>query len=1241
MIKKLLSPLLIGLLIGLAVPQFSNAATPHLDINEDTDKVPAVETNPTYDQTPPAERICDGRTQVHQHFNISTDTNHRVFREAIHSFAIVLDTDYDSNTMPEVGVPAENDFLTNIDTTTMLCTDGNSTYRNCGFDKVIDLGHVIYSGPERNGTKITYKRLEWIDGNPRGLLWEYGQNNTSDLTLLPWLDSGENKLEAISFEPLDYEEAQTATTESWTKLEMFYYNPTTDNRSDLNTYHHVYPIPVDRNGDDIPDTNVDPDGDYILWYGLNATVRSLWNACPTETPTCARLDIDPTAFYVDDLFTKNPIAVTAYDTNGQDITNDVEYHYTSETFAGSGQTVGQFKYGPSGASAGRDVVTGDSTVKFTKLQPGDRLHVEVVGAEDVCYQDLEAPYCSDLTVQHNAHNVNASAEASNGEPWDFDITYSCPGGSFDGNTSPYSTTDSPVGYVCEAPNRVTVQADHDVYGYCSGGFRPRTDEVVCTDLTITEPAGGVVDPESFPLNVNVEMTGSDGQPWESDVTYESTDAQSTFDGHTEPYTTGSLGVSYNSLREATVTVSAVDDRDNVCYDSFTYTFTPVIEPVCADLNILTPRGGEINPDSMPLNIQVEMIDTNGDTWISDVTYDSTDSSSTFDGHSEPYTTSDLSVGYQSEQEATVTVSAIDDVNNVCFESFTYTFPGDDDDDDDNDDNDDNDDDDDDITGVVGNLSKYIFTFNFIYEKNQYSDEGVFFSHDQDYVFYTLEYEPDPKDTTVTFTDEMWTDAAGLRGYLGDRSESGGSVKLDTSLSPTEQAALGTYTYSSILKLGLTNDAEIGTDALGQYADDNNLNWIAYTKDYSLPQSDPNTYDIVYECEYDAEGVLASTDICFDPSTSPSAGQVVIENAGTLQSDEVVRIRYVGRVDSHLECDSAEDECLTEQFINTAYATGSNDETVEAEATLVVLCSYLVTRGAGDVYLEVQLEEGSDLSCIFVEEEENYRNVDALVILEAPTETVEEADTFTSGVYEPTVYSDVTISVCDNEEYDENLVGNLSSYVCEIVNTVSDLWKREVVEETQESQVSLSTRNVETNQGNQTSFNSWDSLYSALHNTNNPNSGILYYQGKGGDDTITISNIEVPEGAWTLIVTDATLKIASDIRYSNTFTAPNIPSIAFIVQGGDIYITTGAHQLVGVYYTDQNFTGDERSAVNDPLTFYGSIYGNIQPLLDVANYVGPATLDGAGIVVRYDSRIILNTPPGLSEYVDVSTEKGVN
>ena len=222
-----------------------------------------------------------------------------------------------------------------------------------------------------------------------------------------------------------------------------------------------------------------------------------------------------------------------------------------------------------------------------------------------------------------------------------------------------------------------------------------------------------------------------------------------------------------------------------------------------------------------------------------------------------------------------------------------------------------------------------------------------------------------------------------------------------------------------------------------------------------------------------------------------------------------------------------------------------------------------------------------------------------------------------------------------------MVGNLSSYVCEIITSVSDLWKSSTVEGTTESLVSQATRNAVTNQ-NLESYSSWDELYEDLHNHNNPDSGILYFDGsRSTSSTITLDTMTVPSGAWTLIVENAQLNLTGNISYDTTTDVTDMPSVAFVVLGGDIYIGRNAKEISGVFYTDQAFNGEERSAVTDELTIYGSIYGYVQPLLDSANYVGPPTLDGGGIVVRYDSRIILNTPPALSEYVDVNTEQGVN
>jgi hypothetical protein len=548
---------------------------------------------------------------------------------------------------------------------------------------------------------------------------------------------------------------------------------------------------------------------------------------------------------------------------------------------------------------------------------------------------------------------------------------------------------------------------------------------------------------------------------------------------------------------------------------------------------------------------------------------------------------------------------------------------------------------------VGEFEKYIFTFNFAAEKNSYSDDNVFFSHDEDRSFYTLEYDPAGGEGAIVFRDEMWEDP--LEGQRGDGSPSGGEISLATDYGDLVSARYGgqTYSYGSIEAYGFGDVHERNTEGIREeiedWHQDEYKSFIPYIKWTNGPLD-----EMIYECQYDENDLLQNENACYNPDYFPeNGGEVIIENVGWIEDqdpDATIRIRYVGIVSAGVSCDSEDDECLTEEFENEAEVSVYDGAAVlEAEARLVSLCSYLVTRNAGDVFLEVELEGGSDISCIFAEEEgvsSDFRNVDALVILEADSDDDDDGDTDPIEAAYTADYSISTTSLCDDTGESEGLIGNLSSYVCEIVTSVSELWKSESVEGTTESVVSQATRNAETTQLLD-SYNTWDELYNDLYNHNNPDSGILYFDGdESQSGTITLGQIEIPEGAWTLIVENAQLNITQDISYG-TGSPTNMPSMAFITLGGDIYIGSGAHEIVGVYYTDQAFDGDERSAVSDDLTIYGSIYGYIQPLLNAANYVGPPTLDGGGIVVRYDSRIILNTPPALSEYVDINTEQAVN
>lgn len=546
---------------------------------------------------------------------------------------------------------------------------------------------------------------------------------------------------------------------------------------------------------------------------------------------------------------------------------------------------------------------------------------------------------------------------------------------------------------------------------------------------------------------------------------------------------------------------------------------------------------------------------------------------------------------------------------------------------------------------LGTFNKYIFTFNFSAEKNPYSDEGVFFAHDEDRAFYTLEYDPAGPEDQIIFTDDMWGEDLD--------SDYGGTVHLAESYSELTSGKVygNSYNYSSIVNFGFGSDHEYYTDEI---AGKLNMSASDYRTFVPYIKFDSNTESVLIDaCEYDeTSGELTTETVCYDPNITPETdGEVRIENAGSVEDDygsgAVIRIRYVGVVDSGLNCSDSSDDCLTEEFQNNAQVEVYDDVALEADARLVVLCSYLLTQNAGDVYLEIGLRGGSDLSCIYVDEDTNYSgyaNTDALVILDDGSSETSTSDTGSTDLTVAT-YSASTVSVCDGD-YDNSLIGNLSSYVCEIVNSVSDLWKKSTVESTTESRVMTATRNVSTNQTvgyGSSPVSDWNGLVSTLSNNNNPDNHILYFDGSMGS-ALNLGKLEVSEGAWTVIVENADLKLGGNISYKTVTGAgdyKNLPSVAFVVLGGNIYVEDSAYSLVGVYYTDQKFDGDLRSPVNGELTVDGSFYGNVQDLLDKAKYVAPPTSSGGGLVIRYDSRILLNTPPGLSEYVDIRSKEGTN
>jgi hypothetical protein len=781
-------------------------------------------------------------------------------------------------------------------------------------------------------------------------------------------------------------------------------------------------------------------------------------------------------------------------------------------------------------------------------------------------------------------------------------------------------------------------------GLCSDEFTitKQPENVICEDLQLSPDSVSMDlgDEDAGTINGTVTVQASDSS-WTGTLIIERDGSGELYysDGSSSGYGDGHLSIPVSGTSstvtftyrngEATDTVSAyIDNEENLCSDDFTID-QPV--EVCEDI--------EFEDDELQVDYNCEDVDTSvcvegaaGQTSRTiEICYEDEDGD---DGEWEYNGRT-----YEGCHEITVNVDAGEEecldltFNEVCEDAQIEVLEN----------------------GEVcedipveevelGEFEKFIYTFNFASEKNSYSDDGVFFSHDEDRAFYTLQYDPTGDEEAITFTDDMWD--GDLEGTSGDGDSSGGNVSLATTSAELMEGESGFYNYSLITNMGFGDEHEENSQDIADGLNSGEIpvqSFVAYVK-YSY--DDDSVY--IRECEYDEDDELETEGVCYDPDHFPeTTGDVVIENAGTVEEDygegATIRIRYVGVIDSGLDCGDEADECLTEEFENHAEVSVYNGfDSLEADARLVVLCSYLMTQNAGDVYLEVSLEAGSDISCIFVDEEEatssDYRNTDALVILEDTDSGSSSTSTLSNS------YSSSTVSFCDDDS-SNSLISNLSSYVCEIVAKVASVWSSTIVEETTESHLSIAARNAETAQlSNDDSYANWAELEDTLTNTNNEDSHILYFDGSQSSGTLTLGALEVPAGAWTVVVDGANLRLNGNITYasvSNPSDYKNLPSIAFVVLGGDIYIDNLPSTLSGVFYTDQKFDGDERSAVNEQLTVIGSIYGNIQTLIERAKYVGPPTIDGGGIVIKYDSRILLNTPPGLSEYVDINTEKGVN
>ena len=1321
-------------------------------------------TSPAYDETPANQYTCNGRSHTHYYTLQSIDTPTLEHWTAVHAFAMVLDNNTGQNWIPDNGTanPTTNDFLSNVDTQNMTCSLGSATTAMvpCGFSTKNGLNQVIASGWHNDPddgtpiqTTVTYERLNFLPGNPRGLVWRYSANAPGDLRRVEWLKGYNPSLpldttwadgdptnmpnpsinESISFNLTGFEEQFSATTYSYTLVEHMHIHPNA-NKSNLNNWSHYYTINADPNQDGI--STADPDGDYVYWHGINAVNRSIFDDCEAVDPVCTDLYLDPPleipAESADGVY---EVSITVEDELGDPY--DGEYTYTSDGTCEfhSSQLAAILGFGsPS-------MTTQQESVWVHSCSEGDTISIQENEFPAACSDSYTIPvgtYCGDGEIQDpnddgeseqcddgnnqdgdgcsstcqnettlfceelsigsprsitaenagNVYRVSIDATDQLDGQWGGPFTYRSSRQTEGTSTCMFSATEFDANQNSGFTTLTTTATQVWVFG-CSPGdmiiAHDLNDERSCYDsLSIPLVTGDDDDDDDdddsctglsfdpdwinqrnlgrtiFTITPNGAWTGqwnwyaetSPGDP--IGFFYIPDGDPNTEDDLDDNIITDAMSVGYNNPgRGAGDRIVVVNTDDPECRGSIRVRANSgninggggngnrcgdgrikspndngiyetcddgnqingdgcsnmcELEDFCAGIEIISPDPSTLDFNNMADTgtLQVRAYDHNGDTWThpngDTFTWAKLQGGTVIfdDQQHQPWSVVSTNQDTVSYEKTGLGNSQFEVRNNDFYPTCSIPFE---------------------TQGSDDTLTKHVNTYNFGWfnaDPGSYNSNSIngncfgatgnncgssTYGHDFDYVFYNIDYKPNNHQIDVNITDSI----------------------ADGGLSPENTDPAQSWNGNvQFYRLG-TNQASPGNDP--QEVE----NWIHFRKDLNMDivfhkPGDTHGYEIP-SCTYYEDPVTGERstepeqdETCFEGTIENSNGitlkQLDQRPNGYRENDATIRIRYIGVVDNgNFDCNNIRENvtCPVQAFENTAYVDGNR---IQDTAALTIVCPFLLTRNAGDVYVEGTLNS-YDLSCYY----DDFRNTDGLVI--------------------------------QNNAH-TGLGERFSSYVSSLMTDLETVWQQTAITERirrqtnaisryQNEQSLLSQLGVFSRDDDTIELDGFDRLQDEQFRSQmtNPHQNVYRLTNKN----LEISQpLIIEEGAHTFIIDGGNLNINADISYRdipfNELRNPNdLPSVAFIVlNGGNVDISDNVELISGVYYVDGgHFTG----AWTDPFTqleVHGSIYGNLDRLLEQRTFAGPANYDHGNVVIRYDERIMLNTPPGLEEYVDIDSQR---
>ncbi len=353
-------------------------------------------------------------------------------------------------------------------------------------------------------------------------------------------------------------------------------------------------------------------------------------------------------------------------------------------------------------------------------------------------------------------------------------------------------------------------------------------------------------------------------------------------------------------------------------------------------------------------------------------------------------------------------------------------------------------------------------------------------------------------------------------------------------------------------------------------------------------------------------------------------------------------------DNEIEFEAFEDNDFEDEF-----------EEGDDQARVIAICPYILTREGGDVFFHSSIDTGIDVSaCYPVEncegpcitpEKDNDQDISKSGQGDA-SEAEPQAILFTP-THDVCKLSN-TVDLNDSENPYKDALSNFSSSVCEFRADVAKDWKEKYINEAIQQNIEKIAR-FDIIPGSQT-LSSMDSVNGLQ--SSNLQSGVYVIDGDLTIEGCTNNSFDIKAqgdipAAQTYIVQGGDLTIKCNINYVDTnvdLSNPNtLPSAAFIVvkdsnnpDKGNIYIDNSVKHLDGIY---MSVNGKIAPTVLEPeyennLVINGSLIGNVYDLFLYRQAIGDIFSDIGSIVIRYDERILLNTPPGLEELIDVNQLK---